>query len=145
VELVACGSVDRLLSRLADQGCRISLDDYGTGYTSATYFERFPVHSVKLDRSVIATVSHGKASAVVCGVAAFAASLGLLVLAEGIETEDQVAPLSALGFTLAQGWLFARAGRPEEIVSYAAENSLARADLLTAVRPAGRTRVRAVL
>ncbi|WP_299036448.1 EAL domain-containing protein [uncultured Pseudokineococcus sp.] len=97
------------LEALVAAGVDVHLDDYGTGYTSMDYLQRFPVAVLKLDRAVTTTVDGGRRP-VVAGITAMASTLGLDVLAEGVETVAQRDALLALGIRYGQGWLF---GRPE--------------------------------
>ena len=101
-----------VLQQLHVMGVRISIDDFGTGYSSLSYLKRFPAQTVKIDRSFI----HGLPSdaddlAITEAVIAMAHSLGLNVVAEGVETAEQLASLRALGCDEAQGFLL---GRPVE-------------------------------
>ncbi|WP_157519387.1 bifunctional diguanylate cyclase/phosphodiesterase [Modestobacter sp. Leaf380] len=93
------------LRALADSGVQVSLDDFGTGYTSLAYLQRYPVSVLKLDRSVTGVDSP---TALLTGVVGLADALGITVLAEGIESDEQCARLAALGADRGQGWLFGR-------------------------------------
>jgi len=98
-----------VLTRLKDFGIRIELDDFGTGYSSLTYLRRFPIDAVKIDRSFVSgLVTSPEDSAIVGAVISMGRSLGLHVIAEGVETSAQAEELAALGCGLAQGFLFAR-------------------------------------
>ncbi|HLI55395.1 MAG TPA: EAL domain-containing protein, partial [Actinomycetota bacterium] len=98
-----------VLAGLRARGVRISVDDFGTGYSSLAYLKRFPLDLVKVDRSFIAGLGPGaEDSAVVAAVASLARSIGLQVIAEGVETPDQLQRLRALGCQAAQGFLFSR-------------------------------------
>ena len=105
-----------LLNELRSHGMSLALDDFGTGYSSLGYLHRFPLLTLKIDRSFVApltspTANQGSASAaVVRAVVALAGSLGLSVVAEGIETQAQADALCALGCHLGQGFLFAKPG-----------------------------------
>ena len=105
-----------LLNELRSHGMSLALDDFGTGYSSLGYLHRFPLLTLKIDRSFVSpltspTANQGSASAaVVRAVVALAGSLGLSVVAEGIETQAQADALRALGCHLGQGFLFARPG-----------------------------------
>ena len=97
------------LQSLRDAGVLAVLDDFGTGYSSLSYLHRFPLHAIKIDRSFIADLGDGGSGssiAVVRAVLALAATLGMEVVAEGIETSAQRAVLMELGCEVGQGFLF---------------------------------------
>ena len=95
-----------VLQRLHTMGVRISIDDFGTGYSSLSYLKRFPARTVKIDRSFIAGLpGNGEDHAITQAVIAMAHSLGLGVVAEGVETEAQLKMLRELGCDEAQGFL----------------------------------------
>ncbi|WP_262285173.1 bifunctional diguanylate cyclase/phosphodiesterase [Micromonospora sp. MA102] len=101
--------VDRVLSRLRDSGVRLALDDFGTGYSSLSLLSRIPVHELKIDRSfVTAMESAAEAAAVIRSTLDLGRSLGLTVVAEGVESEPQRRALWELGCAAGQGHLFAR-------------------------------------
>ncbi len=88
--------------------CGPRWNDFGTGYSSLSYLRRLPVDKLKIDKSFLDDVADGQGVAVLSGIAALAAGLGLTTVAEGIET-DQVARLVArAGCTWGQGYHFAR-------------------------------------
>lgn len=96
------------LERLRVIGARIALDDFGTGHSSLTYLRQFPVDAVKLDRSFVAGVLDDEGdAAIVAAVISLAGTLGKLCIAEGIEEEQQVRSLLAMGCHSGQGYLFA--------------------------------------
>jgi diguanylate cyclase (GGDEF)-like protein/PAS domain S-box-containing protein len=98
-----------MLRAFADRGVRLSLDDFGKGYSSLSYLKDFPVHTIKADQAFISGLpSQTKDVAIVRAVIALARSLGLTCLAEGIETQGQLDFLRAEGCDLGQGYLFAR-------------------------------------
>jgi diguanylate cyclase (GGDEF)-like protein len=98
------------ISALKRLGVRIALDDFGTGYSSLSYLNRFAVDTLKVDRSFIQAIPHDRSVCVmVSAIINLARSLGLTVVVEGTETEEQVAWLSRLGPIEAQGFLFSRA------------------------------------
>ncbi|RLP95438.1 bifunctional diguanylate cyclase/phosphodiesterase [Micromonospora sp. CV4] len=101
--------VDRVLSRLRDEGVRLALDDFGTGYSSLSLLSRIPVHELKIDRSFVTTMeSSAEAAAVIRSTLDLGRSLDLDVVAEGVESEPQRRALWELGCTAGQGHLFAR-------------------------------------
>jgi EAL domain-containing protein (putative c-di-GMP-specific phosphodiesterase class I) len=98
-----------LLGRLRDLGVRLSIDDFGTGYSSLSYLTQLPVHEVKIDKSFIThlTTSHDDL-AIVRSIIGLGATLGLEIVAEGVEDEATQQLLSSLGCTRIQGWHLAR-------------------------------------
>jgi PAS domain S-box-containing protein len=107
VEDVVQASV--LLHELAGLGIGISIDDFGTGWASLTYLRQFPVHALKIDRSFVTGVDHDPNSAtIIRSILALGAELGLVVVAEGIETRAEADALKSLGCTVGQGYLYAR-------------------------------------
>ena len=89
-------------------GVKLAIDDFGTGYSSLSYLHRFAVDIVKLDRSLVAAMDDGEQGpAVARAVATIAKSLDLISVAEGIETDEQLAIAKALGFDWGQGMLLA--------------------------------------
>jgi EAL domain-containing protein (putative c-di-GMP-specific phosphodiesterase class I) len=97
------------LHRLNQLGVEISIDDFGTGYSSLAYLTTLPISEVKIDRSFIRDLGGTPQSlAVVTAVIALARSLGLRVVAEGVETLKQMEALNRLGCTLVQGFLVSK-------------------------------------
>lgn len=104
----AAGAVETLVN-LHEAGIRFSIDDFGTGYSSLSYLKRFPISSLKIDQSFVRDLStnHGDA-AIVAAIIALGHSLGLNVIAEGVETASQLAQLRKKGCNEIQGFLFSR-------------------------------------
>ena len=98
-----------ILLRLRKAGVLVQLDDFGTGYSSLSYLHRFPIHSLKIDKSFVADLAkEGSSPAVVRAIVALAESLGVEVIGEGVETPAQRDALIALGCTIGQGFLFSQ-------------------------------------
>ena len=103
--------VRTMMQALAAAGIRLALDDFGTGYSSLSYLHQFPLHTLKVDRSFIAALdadSGGSAQAVLRAVCSLGQSLGMEVIAEGIENPVQLQLVREMGCELGQGFLFAR-------------------------------------
>ena len=98
-----------ILTRLRDGGVQISIDDYGTGYSSLSYLRKLPIDELELDQSfVLPMADDARAAALVASTIALAHSLGLRMVAEGVETEVAYAELKRLGCDQAQGFLVSR-------------------------------------
>ena len=98
-----------VLAGLDELGVRISVDDFGTGYSSFAYLARFPVHTLKVDRSFVAEMTTNAASRnIVKGLVRLAHSLSLQVVAEGAETDEQMAMLQRMRCDEVQGYGYAR-------------------------------------
>jgi len=98
-----------LLNKLKTTGISISIDDFGTGYSSLSYLKRFPIDSVKIDRSFIKELPQdGEDAAITQAIIAMAHGLGLKVIAEGVETGEQVGFLRAHGCDEVQGYYFSK-------------------------------------
>jgi diguanylate cyclase (GGDEF)-like protein/PAS domain S-box-containing protein len=106
-----------ILRQLKCLGVRVSMDDFGTGYSSLSYLQAFPFDKIKIDRSFVSSLfSKPQSEAIVRAIIGLGRGLGLPVIAEGVETEDQLAFLTNEGCTEAQGYLI---GRPRLICEYA--------------------------
>ena len=104
-----------VLKQLRQLGCQLSIDDFGTGYSSLSYLHKFPIDMLKVDRSFVSTMEDGSENGeIVRTVIALAKTLGLSVVAEGIESIHQLHQLRILGCEYGQGFLFARPVPSEE-------------------------------
>jgi diguanylate cyclase (GGDEF)-like protein/PAS domain S-box-containing protein len=107
-----------ILRRLKSLGVRVAMDDFGTGYSSLSYLQSFPFDKIKIDQAFISNVERNRQSAAIArAVIALARALGVPVLAEGVETRDQLAFLTREACDEVQGYLI---GRPCPIAEYAA-------------------------
>ena len=105
-----------MLVELKSLGVRLAIDDFGTGFSSLGYLRRFPIDVLKIDGSFIASLSGGQEQReVVSAILRLGETLHLETVAEGVETELQVADLIGMGATRAQGFYFARPDGPETI------------------------------
>jgi diguanylate cyclase (GGDEF)-like protein/PAS domain S-box-containing protein len=99
----------QLLEEMQDLGIRFSVDDFGTGYSSMSYLTAYPFDVLKVDRSFVSKVTESKQDAALTqAIVAMARAIDLEVVAEGVETEEQLEFLRQVGCTFAQGYLFAR-------------------------------------
>jgi EAL domain-containing protein (putative c-di-GMP-specific phosphodiesterase class I) len=106
----------RILRALREIGCRVVLDDFGTGFSSLTWLRTLPFSKIKIDASFVASIHEQRESRkIVAAIIGLGQSLGLSVVAEGIETSNQVELLRVLGCSHGQGYFFSRALPPEEI------------------------------
>jgi len=104
------------LHRLNEIGVEISIDDFGTGYSSLAYLTTLPISELKIDRSFVRDLGMTpQSSAVVTAIIALARSLGLRVIAEGVENLRQMEVLHRLGCGIMQGFLFSKPQAPEDI------------------------------
>jgi EAL domain-containing protein (putative c-di-GMP-specific phosphodiesterase class I) len=101
------GEVRAILEELHELGVRLSMDDFGTGYSSLSYLREFPFHTVKIDRSFINDVSEDRSDrALVIAAVRMAQALGLQIIAEGVETDEQWSFLMAQDCDILQGFRF---------------------------------------
>ena len=97
------------LRELRSLGVRIALDDFGTGFSSLTYLKRFPFDVIKIDRSFTASIDRDSVNAAtVRAIVGLARDLGISVVAEGVETEQEAETLRTIGCTLGQGYLYSK-------------------------------------
>jgi diguanylate cyclase (GGDEF)-like protein/PAS domain S-box-containing protein len=103
------GQTLETLGQIYRMGIRLSIDDFGTGYSSLAYLKRFPVRKIKIDRAFVRDLeSSSEDQAIVAAIMALAGSLGMAVVAEGVENEAQLGVLRRHGCQYAQGYLFAK-------------------------------------
>ena len=103
-------SATELLDRCRELGAQIALDDFGTGYSSLGYLRRLPINTIKVDRSFVAPVTEDAGSGkILRAISALGRSLGMNLVAEGIETREQALAVHELGFDYGQGYLFSKA------------------------------------
>jgi diguanylate cyclase (GGDEF)-like protein len=108
-----------ILQDLRERGVKVSLDDFGTGYSSLSYLHRFPIDSLKIDRSFVNQISVESGGApIVAAIISMARSLKLRVVAEGVETAAQLAFLQGLACDEAQGYYFSRPVPPAQFAEY---------------------------
>ena len=111
------GHTINVLTRLADLGVRVSIDDFGTGYSSLAYLKRFPVHKLKIDRVFVRDIQSSRDdAAIVQAIITLGKTLNLGVIAEGVETSEQLAFLANLGCDQYQGFYFSGALPPKELI-----------------------------
>ena len=112
-------SANTLVHKLGEHGIRLAVDDFGTGYSNLAYLKRFAVHRLKIDRAFIEdlTTDHTDRQ-IVSAIIAIGHSLGLEVVAEGVETAEQAALLRELGCDEAQGYYFGKPGSFDELQAY---------------------------
>jgi diguanylate cyclase (GGDEF)-like protein/PAS domain S-box-containing protein len=96
------------LKQLKDLDIRVLLDDFGTGYSSLSYLHRFPIDTLKIDRSFVTRMNLSKNFEIVRTIVAFASNLGMDVIAEGVETCDQIVQLTNMGCDYVQGYLLSK-------------------------------------
>ena len=108
--------VQKMLNRLSRRGVRLAIDDFGSGYASLSHLKELPVDVLKIDKSFVQNMdTNDEDDAIVRSTIELAHSLGLRVVAEGVESEDILERLGALGCDLAQGYCLSRPLPAEEL------------------------------
>ena len=117
-ESVAMSEVERVIdamNRLRRMGVEVSIDDFGTGYSSLSYLKRYPINELKIDQSFVADLPNPDCKAIIETIVSMARSLKLEIVAEGVETEQQLEYLEARGVDLVQGFYFGVPMRPADV------------------------------
>ncbi|MEH6650022.1 MAG: EAL domain-containing protein [Motiliproteus sp.] len=113
-----------MLGKLRLLGVKVSLDDFGTGYSSLSYLKKFPIDTLKIDRSFIKDIDGNTGSpdrTIVKSIITMAKALGIQVVAEGVETPEQVAFLRAVGCDFVQGFYFAKPMPEQQLIAFLQE------------------------
>jgi EAL domain-containing protein (putative c-di-GMP-specific phosphodiesterase class I) len=117
-------SAPAVLAQLHDMGVRLSIDDYGTGYSSLAYLQRLPTDEIKIDRSFVTSLATVADDAIIVGsTIELGHRLGLTVVAEGVEDEAVAGLLVEYGCDFAQGYLFGRPAPAEKLTDVLRERS----------------------
>ena len=116
-------TVSDVLVELRKLGVQVHIDDFGTGYSSLSYLTKFPVHTLKIDRTFIAGLNEDPRNlSVINAIISLGKNLGLSVIAEGVETKEQLRSLKELNCPLAQGYYFARPMDVKSVAGYLANS-----------------------
>jgi diguanylate cyclase (GGDEF)-like protein len=111
--------LQKMLARLSERGVRVAVDDFGSGYASLGHLKQLPVDVLKIDESFVQNVAHdGEDQAIVRSTIDLAHSLGLAVVAEGVESEDVLERLRALGCDLVQGFFLAHPAPADDVTAW---------------------------
>lgn len=114
--------VKNMLNEIKQRQIHISLDDFGTGYSSLSYLADFPIDILKIDRSFVSKIGQNKQAAIISAMIAMGKAMGMTVVAEGIETEQQLQYLQDLDCDIAQGYLFSKPLPEHEATEYLEQN-----------------------
>lgn len=116
-------NVKKLLHSIKERNISIALDDFGTGYSSLAYLTEYPIDVLKIDRAFISKIGDQKQEAIVNAMIAMGKSMGLKLVAEGVETEEQVIYLQKQQCDFLQGYFFSRPLHPNQIKQYLQSNT----------------------
>ena len=112
-----------IMRALSNMGLQISIDDFGTGYSSLSYLKRYPVHTLKMDKSFIDHIADDEEDATFARmVIGIASTLNLDLIAEGVETEEQLQFLKREGCRYIQGYYFSKPLTPNKALAYMQEH-----------------------
>jgi diguanylate cyclase (GGDEF)-like protein len=111
------------LSAVREAGVKIAIDDFGTGYSSLAHLRDLPIDCLKIDRAFIKEISGGKGGMFAETIVALGQKLGMSIVAEGVETEEQAGFLRGMGCHMAQGFLYARPMNSERLMQWLADRS----------------------
>lgn len=106
-----------------ERNISIALDDFGTGYSSLAYLTEYPIDVLKIDRAFVSKIGDQKQEAIVNAMIAMGKSMGLKLVAEGVETEEQVIYLQKQQCDFLQGFFFSRPLHPNQILQYLQTNT----------------------
>jgi EAL domain-containing protein (putative c-di-GMP-specific phosphodiesterase class I) len=110
--------IGAVLDRLREAGVQLSIDDFGTGFSSLSYLNRLPVDELKIDGSFVSGAARGaRDEALLRAIVGLGRTLGLSVVAEGVETQEQMRLLESFGGEIFQGWYFGRPIAADDFVS----------------------------
>ncbi|MBU4333843.1 MAG: bifunctional diguanylate cyclase/phosphodiesterase, partial [Candidatus Omnitrophica bacterium] len=113
----------RILNQLNEVGVRLSIDDFGTGYSALSYLKKYPFHTLKIDRAFVRDITIDvEDAALSTAIIAMAHSLGLEVIGEGVETEEQLEFLRFKGCDFVQGFYFSKPLVPVDFIEFAIKN-----------------------
>ncbi|MDT7536572.1 MAG: hypothetical protein QOI82_157 [Actinomycetota bacterium] len=127
---LAAPSAAHVLSELSEAGIGLSLDDFGTGYSSLAYLRRFPIDEIKVDRSFVSGMETSERDrTIVSSILRLGREMGLMTVAEGVETVGQAARLVQLGCTIGQGYLYCRPIAGEDLERWLAARTTTRRGL----------------
>lgn len=136
--LTTAGAAAESVRALIDLGVSISMDDFGTGYSSLSYLGRMNVHELKLDGTFMDDLDSPLGQSVLEGVIGIAHAIGVVVVAERVETAAQLAQLRRLGCDAGQGFIFSQAVPPVRLAEWLSARD-PETRLLPAVRPSALT------
>lgn len=115
------GTVVRQIRQIRRKGVHLAIDDFGTGHSSLARLQQFPIDSLKIDRSFVQNLGSRTGVSLVRAIVQLAHTLGMVTVAEGVETVEQQRRLDDLGADLSQGFLFHRPGPPERVADLVSE------------------------